>query len=59
MKSRASVGGHRPRTLQRVSLAKWEQDADLEQGKHAHKEYSVSVCEILRLRLRAKFEILV
>ena len=44
MKSRADFGGgYRHRTLQRVSLAKWEQDADLEQGEHADKEHSVSL----------------
>ena len=42
LKSRASVNGYRPRTLQRVSVAKWEGDADLEQGEEGHSTSSVS-----------------
>lgn len=44
LKSKANLGGYRPRTLQRVSLAKWEEDADLEQGdEHGAGESSVSI----------------
>ena len=42
LKSRASVNGYRPRTLQRVSVAKWEGDADLEQGDEGEPTSSVS-----------------
>ena len=41
-KSKPNLGGYRPRTLQRVSLAKWEEDADLEQGDHESTKSSVS-----------------
>lgn len=50
VKSRANIGGYRPRTLQRVSLGKWEQDADLEQGLHADQEHSVSHFAISTMR---------
>ncbi len=41
-KSKANLGGYRPRTLQRVSLGKWEEDADLEQGDYEETKSSVS-----------------
>ena len=41
-KSKANFGGYRPRTLQRVSLEKWEEDADLEQGEYEQTKSSVS-----------------
>ncbi|DBA68205.1 TPA: hypothetical protein ACH3X2_013822 [Trebouxia sp. C0005] len=39
-KSKANFGGYRPRTLQRVSLEKWEEDADLEQGEYEQTKSS-------------------
>ena len=42
LKSRASVNAYRPRTLQRVSVARWEGDADLEQGEEGVSTSSVS-----------------
>lgn len=41
-KSRANLGGYQPRTLQRVSVTKWEADADLEQGLEGDRTSSVS-----------------
>lgn len=41
-KSRATLGGYQPRTLQRVSVTKWEADADLEQGLEEDRSSSVS-----------------
>ena len=48
-KSKPNLGGYRPRTLQRVSLGKWEEDADLEQGEHDSAQSSVSCLTIFRL----------
>lgn len=42
-KSRANLGGYQPRTLQRVSVTKWETDADLEQGLEEDRTSSVSL----------------
>ncbi|DBA95327.1 hypothetical protein WJX82_010494 [Trebouxia sp. C0006] len=39
-KSKANLGGYCPRTLQRVSLGKWEEDADLEQGDYEETKSS-------------------
>ena len=47
LKSRAALGGYRPRTLQRVSVSQWEQDADLEQGLHTDKTHSVSLIDLI------------
>ena len=44
LKSRPHLGGYQPRTLQRVSVTKWEADADLEQGLHEDDASSVSPC---------------
>lgn len=46
LKSRAALGAYRPRTLQRVSVSQWEQDADLEQGLHTEKKHSVSLLDL-------------
>ena len=42
-KSKANLGGYQPRTLQRVSVTKWEADADLEQGLEEDRTSSVSL----------------
>lgn len=36
--------GYQPRTLQRVSVTRWEADADLEQGMSEDSTSSVSPC---------------
>ena len=41
-KSKANLGGYQPRTLQRVSVTKWEADTDLEQGLEGDRTSSVS-----------------
>jgi len=47
LKSKPNLGGYCPRTLQRVSLAKWEEDADLEQGSLEETKSSVSVLSLI------------
>ena len=47
-KSKANLGGYQPRTLQRVSVTKWEADADLEQGLEEDRSSSVSPSLLLR-----------
>ena len=42
-KSKANLGGYQPRTLQRVSVTKWEADTDLEQGIEEDRTSSVSL----------------
>ena len=46
-KSRTSLGGYQPRTLQRVSVTKWEADTDLEQGLEEDRTSSVSLSFVL------------
>lgn len=54
LKSRPNLGGYQPRTLQRVSVTKWEADADLEQGLQEDQTSNVSFLSVSAAVLHGK-----